>query len=275
MIEIGRMHTLEVDRIDRDGVWLHGGQRLVMLPREEASVGVRPGNRLPVFIYGETDGVLLGTLKRPRALLGEFALLTVTNVARPGAFLDWGLDKDLLVPFQKQPDAMEPGLAYLVKVCLDKQGRLFGNAQIDSLLEMEATDELKVGQKVSVILWQFTELGAKVIVNHRFAGLLYRDELSGRARVGDSFSGYIKHIREDRRLDVTLRPLGVEAVEAGKNRVLAALQKEGFLPLHDGSTPQQIEERLGMSKKSFKKAVGGLYKAGKVELTAEGIRLTG
>jgi uncharacterized protein len=275
MIEIGRMHTLEVDRIDRAGVWLRGGQKLVMLAREEASPAVQPGSRLPVFIYGEADGVLLATLKRPRALLGEFALLTVTNIARPGAFLDWGLDKDLLVPFQKQPEPMQVGTPYMVRVCLDKQGRLFGNAKIDSLLEMEATDELKVGQEVSVILWQFTELGAKVIVNHRFAGLLYRDEVSGKARAGDSFTGYVKHIREDRRIDVTLRPLGAEAVAVGKNKVLEALQKDGFLPLHDGSTPKEIEERLGMSKKSFKKVVGGLYKEGKVELTPEGIRLKG
>jgi uncharacterized protein len=275
MIEIGRMHTLEVDRIDRDGVWLRGGQRLIMLPKEEAPAGVQPGSKLPVFIYGETDGVLLATRKRPRALLGEFALLTVTNIARPGAFLDWGLDKDLLVPFQKQAEEMQVGSPYLVKVCLDKQGRLFGNAKIDSLLEQEATDELKVGQEVGIILWQFTELGAKVIVNHRFAGLLYRDELSGKARAADSFTGYIKHIREDRRIDVTLRPLGAKAVAAGKDQVLAALQKDGFIPLHDGSTPQQIEQLLGMSKKNFKKVVGGLYKEGKVELTPEGIRLKG
>jgi hypothetical protein len=167
---------------------------------------------------------------------------------------------------------MQLGRRYLVKVCLDSLGRLVGTARIDRCLEKEAID-LAEGEAVEVVIWEFTDLGARVIVNDLYAGLLYRDELKGGLKRGDRLRGYVKRLREDRKVDVTLHKVGAEGVEEAKAVILAALRPDGFLPLHDQSPPALIQQALGMSKKTFKKAVGGLYKAGLVEPGADGIRL--
>lgn len=271
MIELGHMHTLTVEQVDERSVWLQAPGERIALPRREATTA-RPGERLTVFVYGDAAGQPVATLLRPRALAGEFALLTVTQVTPHGAFLDWGIGKELLVPFRKQPERMQVGCPYLVKVCLDRQGRPFGNGRIDSCLEA-GTGVLAEGEEVLLTLWQFTDLGAKVIVNHSFAGLLYRDELRPGLKPGDRLTGYVKRLREDGKIDVTLRPVGAEGAEEAKGVIMAALRDSGFLPLHDQSPPEAIRQALGLSKKVFKKAVGGLYKAGVVELTDEGIRL--
>lgn len=269
-----RLHTLKVVRVDKQGVWLEAGGRLAHLPRREAPQS-SPGDPVEVVLYQDGAGELQATCRLPLAQAGEFALLTVKSVGSHGAFLDWGLAKDLLAPYRLQPERMQVARSYLVKVDLDPQGRPFANARIDDCLDRGRPD-LREGDAVTLLVWQFTDLGAKVIVNHRYPALLYRDELPAGAIVGMPLSGYVKRLREDGRLDVTLRKVGAEAVSDARDAILKALAAHGgALPLHDRSAPAAIEKALGMSKKSFKKAVGGLYKDGLVTLNDEGIRLTG
>ena len=270
-MEIGRINTLQVDHIDGSGAWLGTGGGRVLLPKREVPPGVVPGTRLEVFVYKGAAGALTATLRRPRAQLGEFALLKVSKVTQVGAFLDWGIEKDLFVPFAEQPDRMQEGRRYLVRVCLDNLERLVGTARIDRCLETEKID-LTEGEEVLLTVWEFTDLGAKVIINHLYGGLLYRDEITARVRPGDRLKGYVKHLREDGKIDVTLRKFGAAGAEEDRAILEDVLRRKGFLPLHDQSPPEAVREILGMSKKSFKKAIGGLYKEGLVEFTAEGIR---
>jgi predicted RNA-binding protein (virulence factor B family) len=272
MYEIGRFNTLKIDHIDVEGVWLQAGRYRILLPVAEVTSTMKKGDRLEVFLYRGGSGDVVATLKRPKAQVGEFALLQVSAVTRHGAFLDWGLDKELLVPFSEQPERLRVGRRYLVRICLDSLGRTVGTARIDRCLETEKID-LREGQEVALTLWEFTDLGAKVIINDLYGGLLYQDELPPGRRRGDRLRGFVKRVREDGKIDVTLKKSGAEGVEEAKAALLAALQRDGFLPLHDQSPPADIRAALGMSKKTFKKAVGGLYKAGKVELTEAGVRL--
>lgn len=269
-----RLHTLRIARIDKRGIWLEAGLRLAHLPRREAPDAM-PGEPLEVFLYQDMAGELQATCRLPLAQAGEFALLTVRSVGPHGAFLDWGLAKDLLAPFRLQPERMQAGGSYLVKVDLDQHGRPFANARIDDCLDCGRPD-LHEGDAVDLLVWQLTDLGAKVIVNHRFPALLYRDELPAGIGAGMELRGYVKRLREDGKLDVTLRKVGAEGVADAREVILRALAaRGGALPLHDRSSPVAIEQALGMSKKTFKKAVGGLYKDGLVTLTDEGIRLGG
>ena len=271
ILEIGRFNTLQVEHIDGSGAWLGSSGDLVLLPKREVPPGTVPGTWLEVFVYKGASGELTATLRRPRAQLGEFALLKVSKVTTVGAFLDWGLEKDLFIPFAEQPDRMQEGRRYLVRVCLDNLERLVGTARIDRCLETEKVD-LTEGEEVLLTVWEFTDLGAKVIINHLYGGLLYRDEITARLRPGDRLKGYVKHLREDGKIDVTLRKSGAAGAEEDRAILEDVLRRKGFLPLHDQSPPEAVREILGMSKKSFKKAVGGLYKEGLVELTGEGIR---
>jgi predicted RNA-binding protein (virulence factor B family) len=208
------------------------------------------------------------------AQAGEIALLTVRSVDQHGAFLNWGLAKDLLAPFSLQPERMEIGKSYLVKVELDQLGRPFANARIEECLD-RVRPELNEGEPVGLLIWQITDLGAKVIVNNCFPALLYQDELPPGSYPGIKLSGYVKRLREDGKLDVTLRKVGAEGVSDARDAILKVLAANGgSLPLHDHSSPAIIKQILGMSKKAFKKAVGGLYKDGLVKLTDENIRLT-
>jgi predicted RNA-binding protein (virulence factor B family) len=200
-------------------------------------------------------------------------MMKAGQVNAHGAFMDWGLSKDLLVPPKEQPEPMKPGRRYLVKVRLDRQGRPIGSARVEKCLSA-ADDTIEDGQKVELIVWRFTPLGAKVIINHRFGGLLYRDEIGDRLNYGDNMEGYVRQVRADGKVDCTLN-LGTKSdYDTAKEKIMKALSmRKGFLPLHDKSTPEAIQAQLGMSKKVFKKSVGGLYKSGLVELTADGIRL--
>lgn len=272
--ELCRMQSLRVARIDTSGIWLEAGDQLAHLPRREAR-DVVAGEYLEAFLYRDVAGELQATCRQPLAQADEFAFLRVQSVGPHGAFLDWGLGKDLLAPFSLQPERMLVGESYLVMVELDPQGRPFANARIEDCLDFEWPD-LRDGQPVEFLIWQFTDLGAKVIVNHRYPALLYRDELPAGATAGQHLTGYVKRLREDGKLDVTLRKVGAEGVADARQVILNALEKQGgSLPLHDRSSPAAIQQALGMSKKTFKKAVGGLYKDGLVTLTNDGVRLTG
>jgi predicted RNA-binding protein (virulence factor B family) len=272
MLHVGRCNTLKISEIDFDGAHFHTSEGDVLLPSRELPDGSKVGSHLKVFVYHGSASKLTATLRTPLAQVGEFALLKVAQLSTVGAFLDWGLDKDLLVPFSEQTERMQLGRKYLVKLCLDNLGRVVGTARIDQCLEPGAGD-LKNGEQVSLMIWAFTDLGVKVIINDLYSGLIYRDELRSGQQRGSRMVGFIKQVREDGKIDVTLRKVGAEGVEEAKQTILAALAKTGELLLNDQSPPEVIREQLGMSKKSFKKAVGALYKAGRIELIEAGIRL--
>ncbi len=273
MLELGRMNRLKVHAIDEDGAWLRDGREEALLSKRELSEETAPGDMLEVFIYAGASGDLVATLRQPVAEVGEFALMRVSQVTVHGAFMDWGLAKDLLVPLKEQPVTMKSGGHYLVKVRLDREGRPIGTARIDKCLS-SVDNTLGDGQEVDLIVWEFTELGAKVIINHRFGGLLYHDEIGDRLKYGDQLKGYIRQIRPDGKIDCTLSMGGKEDRDDAKAKIMQALlDNQGFLPLHDKSPAEQIQSALGMSKKLFKKGVGGLYKSDLVELTGDGIRL--
>ncbi len=272
--ELYRQQTLTVADVDDRGVWLSVGNRQAHLPLREAP-GVVPGEQLEVFLYQDTAGVLHATCRLPLAQAGEFAGLTVRSVGPHGALLDWGMPRDLLVPLSLQPERMQTGRTYVVKVDIDPQGRSFANARIDDCLD-RTRPELQEGDAVDLLIWQITDLGAKVIVNQRFPALLYRDDLPPGSCIGRHCIGYIKRLRADGKLDVTLRKVGAEGVSDARDIILKVLAAHGgSLPLHDQSSPAAIQQILGMSKKTFKKAVGGLYKDGLVTLVNQAVTLAG
>jgi len=273
MFEFGRMNRLLVSRIDEEGAWLRAGRDEALLAKREVDEDVHVGDSLSVFVYADAAGNPVATLRQPFAEVGEYALLRASQVNVHGAFMDWGLFKDLLVPVKEQLEPMKQGRRYLVKVRLDREGRPIGTARVEKGLS--AVDEtLGEGQEVDLIVWQFTELGAKVIINHRFAGLLYKDEIGDRLHYGDHLKGYIRQIRADGKIDCTLN-LGTRSdrEDARATVMKALIDHDGFLPLHDKSPAEEIQEMLGLSKKLFKKGIGGLYKDGLVELPGDGVRL--
>ncbi|MDT8418814.1 MAG: S1-like domain-containing RNA-binding protein [Desulfuromonadales bacterium] len=272
MFEIGRINRLVIKKIDAQGAWLASELGPILLPEVECPPGIRPGERIEVFVYRGKDNSLTATLQRPRAQVGEFALLQVRQVSKHGAFLDWGLEKDLLVPHAEQTEQMLEGRSYLVKVCRDSANRVVGTAKIERCLEPEKVD-LKPGQEVDLIIWKFTDLGAKVIVDNLYEALIYRDQLGSGLKRGDHLKGYVDRIRPDKKVDVSLHKGGAEGIDAAKQVIMTALAEARFLPLHDKSSPATIQQALGLSKKLFKKAVGGLYREGLVDLTPTGIRL--
>ena len=271
MPEIGRFNTLEIAALDTDGAHFQTSAGEILLPAREVPAAAQVGEHLRVFVYH--DGArLLATVRTPLAQVDEFALLKVAQVTPVGAFLDWGLPKELLVPFSEQPRRMQAGRKYLVKICLDNRGRIVATGRLDPCLEPGSGD-LKDGDEVALMIREFTDLGAKVIVNELYDGLLYRDELRAGLHRGTRLRGFVKHVREDGKIDVTLRRVGAEGIVEARERILAELARSGELPLHDDSPPELIRERLGMSKKTFKRAVGGLYKEGLIEPPEGGIRL--
>jgi len=245
----------------------------ILMPTKYVPEGTHPGQHLKVFVYLDSEDRLIATTLTPKAQVGEFALMEVKDVAKVGAFLDWGLEKDLLVPFSEQPRPMQQGEKHLVRVYLDRSDRIAASAKIGKFLESRHIN-LKAGEEVQLTFYEFGDLGAKVIINGRYAGLLFKNELFGSYRVGATVTGYVAKIREDGKIDVTLRKGGAQDIAGGKEIFLKALRDSGgFLPVGDKTPPQRISELFQMSKKSFKTVIGNLYKEGVVEITQDGVKL--
>ncbi|SHJ12180.1 hypothetical protein SAMN02745165_01633 [Malonomonas rubra DSM 5091] len=269
----GFHYQMQVEKIEPQGAWLISDQQRLLLPKRECPGELAPGSELEVFVYLDRNNQLTATTKKPLAEVGQFALLQVTSIGPHGAFLNWGLEKDLLAPFNEQPQKMLEGRRYLVHICHDKEGRPIASGRLEKFLQSENID-LREGEEVELTIWAFTDLGAKVIINNSYEGLLYKDELPPGLKRGDQGVGFVARIREDQKIDITLRRPGAAGIADAREVILEALaENEGFLPLHDGSSPEQIRTELGLSKKQFKKAVGGLYKEQRVTLSHKGIRL--
>jgi uncharacterized protein len=275
MLEIGKYNELEVKRITLIGAYLGSEQGDILLPKKYLPLqGVKPGEKVTVFIYLDSEDRLVATTLKPKAQVGEFAVMQVKDISEVGAFLDWGLEKDLLVPFSEQPRPMQKGERHFVRVYLDRSDRIAASAKIGKFLEKDHHVPLKPGEEVQVMLWEFTDLGAKVIINGRYSGLLFKNEMFGNYKIGSTATGFIKRIREDGKIDVTLRKGGKQDISGGRETFLRVLgERGGFLPVGDKSSPEIIYELFNMSKKTFKNIIGNLYKQGVIEITKDGVRL--
>ena len=274
-IKLGKYNQLEVVKTVDFGVYLDGfDDGEILLPTRYVPVDCRVGDVLNVFIYLDNEERLVATTLEPLVQVGQFAWLEVSWVNEYGAFLNWGLMKDLFVPFREQKMKMQMGRSYLVHAHLDEESyRIVASAKVERYLSKEHPD-YQPGEEVEVLVWQRTELGVKVIVDNRYGGLLYRSELFTSVEPGMRLTAYVKQVREDGKIDLTLHKTGYARVEDFSDTLLAYLKEhDGYLPLHDKSPAEAIYDAFGVSKKTFKKAVGDLYKKRLVSISEAGIRL--
>ncbi len=270
--QIGRFQTFEVEEVGPEGARLASTGPQLVLPSEELEPQVRAGERIRVFIYQDRTGAPCPTTARPAAPLGGFAPMRCVATTASGAYLDWGLPKDLYVPPHEQAQRMHEGRDYVVVVCLDrKQERLIGSTHLASHFDYDVRSVLE-DDEVELLVYGHTDAGIQVVVDQRHRGLIHHSDVYGSMKLGSMHTGYVRRIRDDNRLDVRLKKRGKAGMLDARDTVLQALEDAGgFLPLHDRSAPAEIERRLGKSKKAFKKAVGLLYKARTVELREGGI----
>lgn len=274
MIQIGKYNTLKIVRDTSVGLFLSDGEKDILLPNKYVPKSFEVGDELNVFVYLDHEERLTATTLKPYIKLGEFAYLKVNYINQYGAFMDWGLEKDLFVPFKEQARKMEEGKRYLVYAYLDEQtDRLVASSKSNQFLETENI-ELEPNQEVDLIVSHITELGINVIINSKYKGLLYKDEVYDTLSPGKKIKGYIKAIRPDKKIDVSLTKTGVEAIDNHAQVVLDELKaSKGFLRLTDNSHPEEIKTVLKMSKKAFKKAIGNLYKQKIITIQEDGIYL--
>ena len=274
MLKLGKFNELEVIRKKDFGVFLHSDVGEILLPKKYIENKLEIGDKVDVFVYKDSEDRYIATTLKPKAQVDEFALLQVKDSNNVGAFLDWGLEKDLLVPFSQQSQELEVGKKYLVKVYLDKvSNRIIASEKINKFLDNE---EITVNEKdeVDLIVHKFLDLGVGVIVNQKHYGLIFKNEIYKELKVGDILRGYVKKVREDNKLDISIRKGIVDEIDESKERILKELEKEnGFLNLNDKSSAEDIKQKLEMSKNLFKKSIGGLYKSGIIELKNDGIAL--
>jgi predicted RNA-binding protein (virulence factor B family) len=274
MATIGAFNSLTVLKDVSFGVYLDGGDLgEILLPKKQVPANLKAGHSLSVFLYLDSDDRPIATLKRPKARLGEFAYLQVVDCNRFGAFLDWGLEKDLLVPKQEQRRPMSVSQSYLVYVKQDAGNRLVASSKIDRFLD-KTPPRFKPQQEVKLIIAEETPLGRKVIINHSHWGLIFSSDLFKPLHYGQKETGFIKAVRPDGKIDVSLRAAGKECRNKLEASILEALKaNDGFLPLHDKSPAKAIQTQFGESKKNFKQAIGRLYKQRLIALKENGIEL--
>ena len=275
MVYIGEYAELRIDRFTSVGAYLEDDEGFeVLLPNKYLTDDLEENQTIRVYIYNDSEDRPVATTETPKIELNDFAFLRVKAVSNFGAFLDWGLEKDLLVPFKEQTAKMVEEGIYLVRLYRDDQtNRLVGSARINRYLDDEVTD-LDPGDEVDLFIAEVTDLGRKVIVNGKYSGLIFKDRLVRPLKNGERTKGYVEYIREDGKIDISLAPIGLEKFDEFSESVLAYLKKNGGVStVTDNSSPDLIRAELGMSKKSFKKAVGNLYKNKKITLTDTTIEL--
>lgn len=273
MIEIGKFNQLKVSKRDLD-VYLDGGEfGDILLPSSEIPNDCKIGDSLNVFVYSGVKGQLTATFKKPLAEVDDIAWLKAVAVSHAGGFLDWGLPKDLLIPFSEQRYEMEVGKYYLVKIFLDDENRIAATMKFEDLI-IEESYYFKEGQKVAAIIAEKTDLGFKAIINNSHWGVIYENEIFQPLKKGQKVTAYIKKIREDKKIDLILQPPGYGKVEELTDKILRKLREnDGYLALSDKSPPEQIYQMFGVSKKVFKQAIGALFKQKLIDLDKVGIRL--
>lgn len=275
MTEIGRMATLAVVKHLDFGMYLDGGQLgEILLPTRYIPDGVQIGDAVDVFLYLDSEDRLLATTETPYVMVGQFAHLYVKDTNKAGAFLDWGLPKDLFVPFKEQQSPMQPGKSYTVCVYRDASGRIAASSKLHSFFEEENFDDFTVGEEVELHIASRSDLGYKAIINGTHLGLIHKADVFQDLALGQELTGYIKNLREDGRIDISLQPPIGKAIESLSQKILDHLQAHGgSSPITDKSPPEVIYKEFGASKANFKRALGALYKEKRIELTKDKILL--
>ena len=273
-MQIGEYNTLEILRDTKVGLFLGDGTNDVLLPNKYVPKEFQIGDSLTVFVYLDHEERPVATTLKPYVKLNEFAHLKVNYINEFGAFLNWGMEKDLFVPFREQARPMEEGKRYLVYCFMDeKTKRLVASSKTQQFLDKEEANYAN-GEEVNLIISHISDAGINVIINEKHRGLAYANEVYDDIKPGLRMKGYIKQVRPDGKLDVSLRKLGVEAIEPSAQIILDELKaNKGFLRLNDNSHPEDIKTVLKMSKKTFKKAIGTLYKQKQIEIKDDGIYL--
>ena len=276
MVKIGKYNTLRVVKNVDFGAYLDGGDGVeILLPARYIGEPLHPGDMIEVFIYKDNEGRLIATTEHPYAQVGEFAFLQVNDVNRMGAFLDWGLMKQLLVPFSEQTIKLSRGMIIPVYVYLDDASqRVVASAKLDHFLGNVLPD-YALGAQVKALVYKHTEHGYKAIVDNKFHGLFYDSELYKPLEIGETVTAYVKQVRDDGKIDLLLRGAHDGRVDSLALAIKSQLESspEGFLPLSDSSSPEAIRDTFSCSKKDFKKAIGSLYRERIIEIAPDGIRL--
>lgn len=274
MLQAGRYYTLKVVKEVDFGAYLDGDGEEILLPKRFVPDGLQVDDEIEVFVYHDSENRLIATTMKPLAVVGDIANLEVVSTTEHGAFLKWGIMKDIFLPLSQQRSAIYVGESYMVYVYNDERtGRVTATEKFNHHL---GNDELTVkeGDAVDLLIYRKTELGYEVIINNKNIGLLYFNEVFEELEDGERRKGFIKTIREDNKIDVGLGKKGYERIAGEEGKILDLLhENDGYLPYHDKSDPEDIYEFFGISKKAFKMAVGALYKQKKIELTKTGIRL--
>lgn len=275
MIEIGKINKLKIIKFLDFGAYLDAGNEVeILLPKRYVTEEMKEGDEVEVFIYTDSEDRLVAVTDRPYAMVNDFALLRVAQVNRMGAFLEWGLPKDLLVPFREQKVTMEAGRSYLVYIFVDDNSkRIVASAKIDKFLD-NTLPKYKVGDKVDVIIAKETELGYKVIIDSLFSGLIYRNQTFTHVNIGEHHKGQISNIRRDGKIDVILGEGCKERIPSLSDKLVNFMQENNNeMSFTDKSDPEEIKAVFECSKKDFKKAIGHLFKEKIIEILPEKIIL--
>ncbi|GLU44995.1 S1 RNA-binding domain-containing protein [Allomuricauda sp. NBRC 101325] len=275
MIELGNYNTLKVLRSTSVGLFLGDDEGTeLLLPNKYVPEDFKIDAELEVFCYLDNNERPIATTLQPKIIRNGFAYLEVKEVGTYGAFLDWGLEKQLLVPFREQPQRMEEGKKYVVHCYMDEESmRLTGTGKVDKYLSNDDVN-YEVNDEVKVLVQRKTPLGWEVIVDNKHKGLIFDSDIFKPISVGNQLKGYVKNVREDKKIDISLQPIGAKMLEPTAKIIFEELAKNnGFLPLHDKSSPEEIKATLHLSKKAFKKGVGILYRQRKINIQDDGIYL--
>ncbi|MCD4722013.1 MAG: hypothetical protein K8S13_19445 [Desulfobacula sp.] len=273
-LKIGKYNYLVIESRSDFGLYLSSDRGRILLPNKYVSDDLNVGDSLEAFVYTDSEDRLVATTLKPFGIVGDFVFLKAKDVTSFGTFMEWGLEKDLLVPKNAQQNSISPGKKYLTKICLDqKTQRVYGTTQISVNCDQNIKG-LEVGQQVDLIIHSITKIGIMAVIDNRYYGMLYLNETYQDLLIGDTCTGYIMRFREDKKIDLTLKKPGYESVKESAQKIVTILKKAGgFIPCYDKSSPEDIKKFFSMSKKEFKKAVGGLYKKGVLELKKDGISL--
>ncbi|MBE6339899.1 MAG: S1 RNA-binding domain-containing protein [Bacteroidales bacterium] len=274
-IEFGRVNTLKVIRLVDFGVYLDGGESGdILMPKRYVPDGIREGDSVDVFVYIDSEDRPVATTEKPYAMAGEFAFLAVKSVSRFGAFLDWGVAKDLLVPYSEQLTRMEEGKSYVVYIYYDARSkRMVATERYGSFLD-NLLPKYEKGEAVQVLVSQRTPLGYRAIINNKHTGMIYASEVGSKLRIGQQLKAYILKVRDDDKIDLTLTPLGYDKVGDLKQVIIRRLQENGGrMRVGDKTDPETIKFAFGCSKKAFKMTIGTLYKQGIINIDNDGITL--
>ncbi|MDP2546530.1 S1 RNA-binding domain-containing protein [Oceanobacter sp. 4_MG-2023] len=287
MLQAGLFHTLTVIDQQPQGMYLDDGfGGKVLLPNRQVPEDTAIGDSLTVFVYLDSEDRIIATMQRPRIQLGQAACLEAIDINNTGAFLDWGLPKDLFVPFAEQQQRMEQGKSYVVYLTEDNTGRLIGSAKLNRFIKdqavantiynKDAEPPLKTGDAIKLLLAQRTDLGYKAIINHQWWGLLHNDDIRTAVRIGMKLDGYVRKVREDGKVDISLERIGHHRADGLAERIMKKLKdKGGVLHISDRSPAELIEMHFGTSKRAFKMAIGKLYKERRILIEPDKICING